>query len=131
MGMAVTQCSIKKDLKVVGETGVDAMMSELNHLHVRKALKPKTATDLTKEARKKRSPVTPHVPQTEEMRRDQGMGSADRRKQREHTPKDSATSPTGVVIEHVILLCIGRHPGCLANCWCASTQNCIRNMCNS
>jgi hypothetical protein len=101
--IALTQCSIKRGLKVFGQDGVDAVTSELNQLHIRKVLKPEDADNLTRDEKKG---ALQHLMFLKQKRcgRIKGRGCADGRKERDHTAKDEATSPT-VAIESVLLSC--------------------------
>jgi hypothetical protein len=95
---------MKKGLKAFGEDGVEAVLVELQQLHDRKVLEPQDASKMTREERhaslnylmflkKKRSGKI------------KGRGCADGRKQRIHTKKEDASSPT-VAIEAVMLSCV-------------------------
>jgi hypothetical protein len=44
---AMTQYTINKVLKVFGEAGTEAVLSELKQLHNRKAVKPKSGNQIT------------------------------------------------------------------------------------
>lgn len=100
----MTQHSIKRGLKEFGEAGVDAVLKELQQLHDRKVLEPMDASQMSREEKraslqylmflkKKRNGVI------------KGRGCADGRKQRVHTSKEEASSPT-VAIEAVMLSCV-------------------------
>jgi hypothetical protein len=43
----MTQYTINKGLKVFGEAGTEAVLSELKQLHDRKAVKPKSGNQIT------------------------------------------------------------------------------------
>jgi hypothetical protein len=96
-----TQHSVRKGLKMFGETSVDAVRKELTQLHERGVLSPK---ELDEEERK----ATLQYLMFLKQKRDgtvKGRGCADGRKQREHTTKEEASSPT-VAIESVMLSCV-------------------------
>jgi hypothetical protein len=100
----MTQHSMKRGLKEFGDAGVDAVLKELQQLHDRKVLEPRSADHLTGDEKhaalqylmflkKKRNGII------------KGRGCADGRKQRSYTPKEEASSPT-VAIEAVMLSCV-------------------------
>ena len=95
---------MKKGLKVFGDARVDAVLNELNQLHIKKVLEPKNAGEMTRDDTRGALQYLMFLKQ-KRCGRIKGRGCADGRKQREHTPKDAATSPT-VAIESVVLSCI-------------------------
>ena len=100
----MTQMSMKKGIKEFGDAGVDAVLNELQQLHDRKVLEPKLANELTRE--EKRAAL--HYLMFLKKKRNgriKGRGCADGRKQRLHTKKEDASSPT-VAIEAVMLSCV-------------------------
>ena len=50
--IAMTQHSMKKGVKLFGQSGVDAILKELKQLHDRKVLMPKVVSELTAEEKK-------------------------------------------------------------------------------
>ena len=100
----MTQFSMKQGIKEFGDAGVDAVLEELQQLHDRKVLEPRRATELTRE--EKRAAL--HYLMFLKKKRNgriKGRGCADGRKQRLHTNKEDASSPT-VAIEAVMLSCV-------------------------
>jgi hypothetical protein len=96
-----TQHNVRKGMKLFGEAGVDAVKKELTQLHERGVLAPK---DLNDHERKAALQYLMFLKQ----KRDgtiKGRGCADGRKQRAHTTKEEASSPT-VAIESVMLSCV-------------------------
>jgi hypothetical protein len=59
--IVMTQHSIKKDLKLCGEARAEAVVSEMQQLHDRDVIEPKSANMLTTK-KKKKSPTRSHVP---------------------------------------------------------------------
>ena len=96
--------SMKKGIKEFGEAGVDAVLDELQQLHDRKALEPRPADKLTREERRA---ALNYLMFLKKKRNGQikGRGCADGRKQRLHTNKEVASSPTAA-IESVMLSCV-------------------------
>ena len=100
----MTQMSMKRGIKEFGDAGVDAVLSELKQLHDRNVLEPRPANELTRE--EKRAAL--HYLMFLKKKRNgriKGRGCADGRKQRLHTNKEDASSPT-VAIEAVMLSCV-------------------------
>ena len=102
--IATTQMSMKKGLKAFGEEGVDAVLAELQQLHDRKVLEPQDASQMT---RGDKSASLNYLMFLKKKRsgKIKGRGCADGRKQRLHTKKEDASSPT-VAIEAVMLSCV-------------------------
>ena len=99
----MTQHNVRKGLKIFGDAGVEAVLKELTQLHDRRVLKPKIANELSNEERKEALQYLMFLKE----KRDgtiKGRGCADGRKQRLHTTKEEASSPT-VAIESVMLSC--------------------------
>ena len=97
----MTQHNVRKGLKIFGDAGVEAVLKELTQLHDRRVLKPKEASKLSNEERKDSLQYLMFLKE----KRDgsiKGRGCADGRKQRLHTTKEEASSPT-VAIESVML----------------------------
>ena len=95
---------MKRGLKEFGDAGVDAVLKELQQLHDRKVLEPRSAAEMSNDEKhaalqylmflkKKRNGIV------------KGRGCADGRKQRTYTSKEEASSPT-VAIEAVMLSCV-------------------------
>ena len=53
----MTQHSMKKGIKIFGEAGIEAVLQELQQLHDRKVLEPRSATDLSQSEKKQRSNI--------------------------------------------------------------------------
>ena len=100
----MTQHSMKQGIKEFGDAGVDAVLEELQQLHDRNVLEPTSANELTRE--QKRGALN-YLMFLKKKRngRIKGRGCADGRKQRLHTSKEDASSPT-VAIEAVMLSCV-------------------------
>jgi hypothetical protein len=100
----MTQHSMKKGIKVFGQAGIDAVLSELKQLHDRKVLEPKSDDEMTDEDRKRSLQYLMFLKKNSSGKI-KGRGCADGRKQREHIPKEDASSPT-VAIEAVMLISV-------------------------
>jgi hypothetical protein len=100
----MTQHSMKRGLTEFGDAGVEAVFKELQQLHDRKVLEPKNANHLTDD---ERHAALQYLMFLKKKRNGtiKGRGCADRRKQRAHTSKEEASSPT-VAIEAVMLSCV-------------------------
>ena len=100
----LTQYTLKKGLQVSGPPGMEAVFKELQQLHERKVGEPRDATTLS--PMQKRNALG-YLMFLKQKRTGQikGRGCADGRKQRLHTPKDAASSPT-VATESVLLSCV-------------------------
>ena len=101
-GIFMTQHNVKKGLQVFGEAGVEAVLKELNQLHERGVLEP-TKT-LSHEQRREALQYLMFLKQKRNGTM-KGHGCADGRKQRQHTIKEEASSPT-IAIESVMLSCV-------------------------
>lgn len=100
----MTQMNMRKGIKEFGDAGVDAVLSELKQLHDRKVLEPRIADELSREEKL----AALHYLMFLKKKRNgriKGRGCADGRKQRLHTNKEDASSPT-VAIEAVMLSCV-------------------------
>ena len=99
--IAMTQHGMRKGLQVFGKAGEDAVTKELTQLHERKVLKPVANLNC-----KERQDALKYLMFLKEKRNGiiKGRGCADGRKQRGHTTKEEASSPT-VAIESVMLSC--------------------------
>ena len=96
----MTQHNIKKDIKLFGDAGVNAVLKELQQLHDRKVLEPKDATKLSGDDKRAALQYLMFLKQKRNGTI-KGRGCADGRKQRPYTAKEDASSPT-VAIESVI-----------------------------
>jgi hypothetical protein len=102
--IAMTQHSMKKGIKIFGDAGVDAVVKELQQLHDRKVLEPKSSKQLSAADKKAALQYLMFLKQKRNGTI-KGRGCADGRKQREYTNKEDASSPT-VAIESVMLSCV-------------------------
>jgi hypothetical protein len=102
--IAMTQMSMKKGIKEFGEAGVDAVLAELQQLHDRKVLEPQLANELSRDEKLASLHYLMFL-KKKRCGRIKGRGCADGRKQRIHTKKEDASSPT-VAIEAVMLSCV-------------------------
>ena len=100
----LTQYTLKKGLQVFGPPGVEAVYKELQQLHERKVGKPRDASTLSPMQKKKALGYLMFLKQ-KRTGQIKGQGCADGCKQRLHTPKDDASSPT-VATESVLLSCV-------------------------
>ena len=100
----MTQHGIRKGLQLFGKAGVDAVLKELTQLHERGVLEPKNAQQLDDEQRKDALQYLMFL-KAKRNGTIKGRGCADGRKQRVHTTKEEASSPT-VAIESVMLSCV-------------------------
>ena len=97
----MTQYSMKKGIEIFGDAGIEAILKELHQLHDRGVLEPANHTTMTPTERKAALAYLMFLKEkrTGEIK---GRGCADGRKQRLHTNKEDASSPT-VAIESVFL----------------------------
>jgi hypothetical protein len=100
---ALTQYSAKKGLKVFGEAGAEAIISEMKQLDAMDVIEPKKADTLTK-AEKKASLEYLMFLKQKRCGRIKGRGCADGRKQRLYMSKEDTSSPT-VTTEGLFLSC--------------------------
>ena len=100
----LTQYTLKKGLQVFGPPGVEAVYKELQQLHERKVGKPRDASARSPMQKKNALGYLMFLKQ-KRTGQIKGRGSADGCKQRLHTPKDDASSPT-VATESVLLSCV-------------------------
>ena len=100
----LTQYTLKKGLQVFGALGVEAVYKELKQLHEQKVGEPRDASTLS--LTQKRNALG-YLMFLKQKRTGQikGRGCADGHKQRLHTPKDDASSPT-VATKSVLLSCV-------------------------
>ena len=103
----LTQVSMAKGLKSYGEAGVDAVEGEMKQLHQMKSLKPRK---LTREQKKQALAYLMYL-KKKSTDRIKGRGCADGRKQRQHIPKNEATSPTVSTETVFISAAIDAHEG--------------------
>ncbi len=101
--IAMTQHSVQKGLKLFGEAGVVAVTEELVQLHERGVVEPKYIQDLNGAQKQAALQYLMFLKQKRNGSI-KGRGCADGRKQRSHTTKEEASSPT-VAIESVMLSC--------------------------
>ena len=99
--IAMTQHSIKKGLKLYGEAGAEAVVSEMHQLHNRDVIEPKSANMLTNEDKKK---VLHYLIFLKKKRcgRMKARGCADGRKRRIYKIEEEISAPT-VAIESLFL----------------------------
>ena len=100
----LTQYTLKKGLQVFGPPGVEAVYKELQQLHERKVGEPRDASTLSPTQKRNALGYLMFLKQ-KRTGQIKGRGCADGRKQRLHTPKDDASSPT-VATESVLLSCV-------------------------
>ena len=100
--IAMTQHSMKKGLKLFGKKGVDSVLDELKQLHDRKVIEPRKLL-----SRGEKSGALNYLMFIKQKRRGRikAQGCVDGRKQRIHTMKQEASSPT-VAIESLLLTCV-------------------------
>jgi hypothetical protein len=101
---AMTQFTMERGLKEVGEDGVQAVAKEMKQLHDREVLEPKDANEMTREE-KRRALRYQMFLKKKRCRRIKGRGCANGRSQRDYTLKEDASAPT-VFIESVMLSCV-------------------------
>ena len=99
--IVMTQHSIKKGLKLYGEAGAEAVVSEMQQLHDRDVIEPKSANMLTNEEKKKALHYLMFL-KKKRCGRIKGRGCADGRKQRIYKTKEETSAPT-VAIESLFL----------------------------
>ena len=99
----LSQYTMKKGIQKFGTAGVDAVLRELKQLHDRKVMIPKTGSSMSREEKRASLRYLMFL-KKKRCGRIKGRGCADGRKQREHTPKEDASSPT-VAIESLMLSC--------------------------
>ena len=100
----MTQMSMKKGIKEFGYAGVDAVLAELQQLYDRDVLEPQSADEMTRDEKHAALNYLMFL-KKKRCGRIKGRGCADGRKQRIHTKKEDASSPT-VAIEAVMLSCV-------------------------
>jgi Reverse transcriptase (RNA-dependent DNA polymerase) len=100
----MSQYNMKKGIKLFGQDGVDAVLSELSQLHDRNVLDPKNADTLSRGEKKAALEYLMFL-KKKRCGRIKGRGCADGRKQRAYTSKEDASSPT-VSIEALLLSCV-------------------------
>lgn len=102
LGVVLTQYGVKKGLKLFGAQGDDEVRKEMQQLHDRKVMRPKSGPALTATERIDALQYLMFLQQ----KRDgtiKGRGCADGRKQRSHIGKSEASSPT-ISTEAVFLI---------------------------
>ena len=100
----LTQYTLKKGLQVFGPPGVEAVYEELQQLHERGVGEPRDAATLSPTQKRNALGYLMFLKQ-KRTGQIKGRGCANGRKQRLHTPKDDASSPT-VATESVLLSCV-------------------------
>ena len=100
----LTQYTLKKGLQVFRPPGVEAVYKELKQLHERKVEEPRDASMVSPTQKRNALGYLMFLKQ-KRTGQIKGQGCADGRKQRLHTPKDDASSPT-VATESVLLSCM-------------------------
>jgi hypothetical protein len=95
--------SIKKGLKIYGEAGAEAVVSEMQQLHDRDVIEPKSANMLTKEEKKKALHYLMFL-KKKRCGRIKGCGCADGQKQRISDKTKEETSASTVAIELLLFL---------------------------
>ena len=100
----LTQYTLKKGLQVFGPPGVEAVYKELQQLHQRKVGEARDAATLSPLQKKNALGYLMFLKQ-KRTGQIKARGCADGRKQRLHTPKDAASSPT-VATESALLSCV-------------------------
>ncbi len=99
----MTQYSVRKGLKVFGKEGATAVITEMRQLDERGVIKPKKASLLTREE-KRRALMYLMFLKKKRCGRIKGRGCADGRKQRVYKRKEETSAPT-VAIESVMISC--------------------------
>jgi hypothetical protein len=99
--IVMTQHSAKKGLKLYGEAGAEAVVSEMQQLHDRDVIEPKSANMLTVEEKRKALRYLMYL-KKKICRRIKDRGCADGRKQRIYKTKEETSAPT-VAIESLFL----------------------------
>jgi hypothetical protein len=99
--VVMTQHSIKKGLKIFGEAGADAVVSEMQQLHNESVIEPKKANMLTREEKHKALQYLMFL-KKKRCGRIKGRECADGRKQRFYKTKEETSAPT-VVVEAMML----------------------------
>jgi hypothetical protein len=99
--VVMTQHSTKKSLKIFGEAGADAVVSEMQQLHDRSVIEPKKANMLTRDEKHKALQYLMFL-KKKRCGRIKGRGCADGRKQRVYKIKEETSAPT-VAVEALML----------------------------
>jgi hypothetical protein len=94
---------MKTGIKLFGQAGTDAVLKELQQLHDRDAIEPQDPDSLTEDEKREALPYLMFLKQKRNGTV-KGRGCADGRRQRLHTTKEEASSPT-VATESVFLSC--------------------------
>ena len=97
----MTQHNMKKGIKLFGDAGINAVLKELQqlHLHDRKVLEPVNAKEMTNEEQQGALQYLMFLKQKRNgvMKR---QGCANGRKQRAYTNKEKASSPTVAIKQY-------------------------------
>jgi hypothetical protein len=94
--VVMTHHSIKKGLKIFGEAGADAVVSEMQQLHDQSVIEPKKANMLTRDEKHKALQYLMFL-KKKRCGRIKGRGCADGRKQRVYKTKEETSAPTVAV----------------------------------
>jgi len=97
------QYNIKKGIKMFGDAGIKAVLTELQQLHNRKVLEPKSPSEMSSGDKHAALQYLMFLKQKRNGTI-KGCGCADSCKQRTYMSKEDASSPT-VAIESVLLSC--------------------------
>jgi hypothetical protein len=103
-GIMLAQHTMKKGLKLFGDEGTEAVLTELKQLHDRKVMVPEDPDELSKEDKEGALEYLMFLKQ-KRCGKIKGRGCADGRKVRLYTAKEEAISPS-VSIEAVMLSCV-------------------------
>ena len=98
------QYGVKQGIKMFGEDGVDAVLTELKQLHDRTVVSPINPKLMTKEMRDKALPYLMFL-KRKRCGKIKGRGCADGRRQREFISKEEASSPT-VALHALMVSCL-------------------------
>ena len=99
----MTQYSMKQGIQQFGEKGMEALMTELRQLDLRRFLKPMNSTALSDEENNVIELLDVLTEKRDGVMK--GRGCADGRKQRAFIEKEQASSPT-VSLEALLLTCV-------------------------
>jgi Reverse transcriptase (RNA-dependent DNA polymerase)/Zinc knuckle len=101
---AFTQYNVKKGLKIFGEAGAEAVIKEMQQLHDREVIQPRSASMLTREEKRDSLQYLMFL-KKKRCGRIKGRGCADGRKQRIYKTKEETSAPT-VSVESLFLSCV-------------------------
>jgi hypothetical protein len=100
----MTQYNVKKGLKIFGEAGAEAVVTEMKQLHDRAVIQPRLANMLTQDEKRKSLQYLMFL-KKKRCGRIKGRGCADGRKQRVYKTKEETSAPT-VSVESLFLSCV-------------------------